>query len=654
MNELEKLKKFSLKEFLSSQGFEFRGDQTLCPFHNDKVPSLQVSQKNGVWLWYCFSCQTGGSIIDFVMKRDGVDEREAIKKLARHFGLNNEVKNDKPKVTAEYPYHDAAGNLLYKVFRFEPKAFKADRKVVPAGQVLFRLPEVLKTSEVWLLEGEKDVLTAEKLGLVATTAPFGKGNWKPQFTEALAGKVVYLCPDADVSDSEVEKRAREIKKKATRVKIIRLPGLDPSRGLKDLTDWVEKLNDTKTHEELGFRLRKIAAEAPEFREPKMPLGIKNSFLEAYVDSVSQVTDAPPIFILFSGLGLLSGVANKFFFYYPRKMPLNLYILLLAPSTFYRKSVTIDIATDYLNEVNPTLVLPESFTSEALLDILTKQSRGLLTWRELIQVKEFQFGSEYNRGLPSLLTDLFDFKPKIRRFTKGEGELIVENPIISILAAGISSWLVENLKKIDFQGGIWTRFLFVPIEEVERPFHLPKQFVLDPFVLEKLRALDKKEPAPMDLSLIYPLLQTWGEKHQKQSLRLDNDLLKSTFQRLEVALIKLACLLQVAEDGLTVVSPEAFKEAEKIIGWLKERLPVFFEEEVAFGEFDRERAKVIRIIRHYGEIERSALLRKTHLKIKVFDEIAKQLANEGYIKWEFRKKSDAQRRTQVFILNEDQQ
>jgi hypothetical protein len=651
MEMITKLKQINLKEFLTTQGLKFTGNKALCPFHNDRVPSLEVSQRDGIWLWFCFACQTGGTIIDFVMKRDGVDEKEAIKKLAQQFGLDNEIKA-KPKIIAEYEYHDAAGNLLYKILRFEPKAFKADRKVAPADQVLFRLPQVIKASEVWLLEGEKDVLTAEKCGLIATTAPFGKGNWKPQFSEALAGKVVHFCPDADVPEHEVIARAQEIKKKARAVKIIRLPGLDPSRGLKDLTDWVENY-DSKSYEELGAWLRRIAAETPEFREPKTPLGIKNSFLEAYVDSVSQVTDAPPIFILFSGLGLLSGVANKFYFYYPRKTPLNLYILLLAPSTFYRKSVTIDIATDYLTEVNPNLILPESFTSEALLEILTKQNRGLLTWRELIQVKEFQFGSEYNRGLPSLLTDLFDFKPKIRRYTKGEGELVVESPIISILAAGISTWLVENLKKVDFQGGIWTRFLFVPIEESERSFQLPKQFSLDPFIIEKLRALDEKEACSMDLSPILPLLQAWGEKHQQESLNLSDELLKATFQRLEVALIKIACLLQLGEDGLTTVSPEAFREAEKIIGWLKERLPVFFEEEIAFGEFDREKAKILRIIRQKKEIERSALLRRTRLKIKIFDEITKQLLNEGFIHWEYRQKPEARRKVQVFIINKDQ-
>jgi hypothetical protein len=645
MEMITKLKQINLKEFLTTQGLKFTGNKALCPFHNDKVPSLEVSQKDGIWLWFCFACQTGGTIIDFIIKRDGVNEKEAIKKLVQHFGLDNEIKA-KPRIIAEYEYHDAAGNLLYKVLRFEPKAFKADRKVAPADQVLFRLPQVLKASEVWLVEGEKDVLTAEKCGLIATTAPFGKGNWKPQFTEALAGKAVHFCPDGDVPEHEVIKRAQEIKKKARAVKIIRLPGLDPSRGLKDLTDWVE-LHDSKTYEELSAWLRRIAAETPEFREPRVPLGIKNSFLEAYIDSVSQVTDAPPVFILFSGLGLLSGVANKFYFYYPRKTPLNLYILLLAPSTFYRKSVTIDIATDYLTEVNPNLILPESFTSEALLEILTKQNRGLLTWRELIQVKEFQFGSEYNRGLPSLLTDLFDFKPKIRRYTKGEGELVIENPIISILAAGISTWLVENLKKVDFQGGIWTRFLFVPIEESERPFQLPKQFNLDPFIIEKLRALDEKEACPIDLSAIYPLLQAWGEKHQQESLRLENDLLKATFQRLEVALIKIACLLQLGEDGLTTVSPEAFKEAEKIVAWLKERLPIFYQEEICFDEFQKLRVRALRAIKKAGKIPHSTLLRNLSVEAKKLNQVINQLTQEELVSIQWLK-TEAKKNVKTYV------
>ncbi|MDI6848698.1 MAG: DUF3987 domain-containing protein [Candidatus Saccharicenans sp.] len=496
-------------------------------------------------------------------------------------------------------------------------------------QVLYRLPEVLRAEEVWLVEGEKDADNLSKLGLVATTAPFGVNHWKDEFSDALKGKKVRICLDIG-TEKLAERRAASITRAgASEVKIIGLPGLEKEG--QDISDWIE-MQDSKTNEELREWLGALAAETPAYELPGGSLKVKNSFLNTYINSVSEVTDAPEVFILFSALGLLSGICNKHFFYYPRKTPLNLYILLLAPSTFYRKSVTIDIATDYLNEVDKNLLLPESFTSEALLEILSKHNRGLLTWRELIQVKEFQFGSEYNRGLPSLLTDLFDFKPRLRRWTKGEGETTIEEPILSILAAGISTWLVENLKKIDFQGGIWTRFLFVPVEEVEtRKFRLPQEFSLNEKVVEKLKKLNALEPQRMNLSKIYPLLERWGEKHQEQTLRLDNDLLKASFQRLEVALLKIACLLQLAGNESTTVEPETFQQAAKIIEWLKRRLPEFFEEEVRFTESERALIKIKKLLRREDKLSKGGILRRAHLPARAVDEALKQLMEEEQVK-----------------------
>ena len=51
-----------------------------CPFHDDQTPSLVVSpQKN---LWHCLgACQTGGSVVDWVMRAEGVSFRHAVELL---------------------------------------------------------------------------------------------------------------------------------------------------------------------------------------------------------------------------------------------------------------------------------------------------------------------------------------------------------------------------------------------------------------------------------------------------------------------------------------------------------------------------------------------------------------------------------------------
>jgi len=43
----------------------------LCPFHDDREPSLVISPKTN--LWHCLgACQMGGSVIDWVMQAEGV------------------------------------------------------------------------------------------------------------------------------------------------------------------------------------------------------------------------------------------------------------------------------------------------------------------------------------------------------------------------------------------------------------------------------------------------------------------------------------------------------------------------------------------------------------------------------------------------------
>lgn len=458
-------------------------------------------------------------------------------------------------------------------------------------------------------------------------------------------KEVRICLDIG-AEKEAEKRAASILKAgAKEVKIITLPDLEKEGS--DISDWINN-HDSQTNEDLKAQLEKIAEEAPCFELPGGKLRINNSFLNLYIDSISHITDAPEIFILFAGLGLLSAVCNKFYFNYPRKTTLNLYILLLAPSTFYRKSVMIDIVSDYLSEVNEELLLPDSFTSEALLHILSKHNRGLLAWRELIQVKEFQFGSDYNKSLPSLLTDLFDFKAQVRRWTKTDGETIINNPIISILAAGISTWLIDGLKQIDFQGGIWTRFLFIPVKEDNgRKFQLPKEFTTIPAIVDKLKRLNELEAQKIDISEIYPILQRWGEHHHNQAKMLDNDLLKATFQRLEVALLKIACLLQLSDDETTIVKPKAFNEAVKVIEYLKRILPPFFEEEIVFTEYDRNRIRILNYVKQKSEVGHRELRRFSHFETKNLNKIINQLTGEELIGVKFGERTGPGPRAKIY-------
>jgi DNA primase len=60
--------------------------QGLCPFHTEKTPSFSVNPAKQIF--YCFGCGVGGDVIDFLMKKEGMNFPEAVRDLARRVGVH--------------------------------------------------------------------------------------------------------------------------------------------------------------------------------------------------------------------------------------------------------------------------------------------------------------------------------------------------------------------------------------------------------------------------------------------------------------------------------------------------------------------------------------------------------------------------------------
>jgi DNA primase catalytic core len=96
-SEIDRLKReVSLQRLVEAQGIALARHGAdllgLCPFHQDREPSLVVSPKKN--LWHCLgACQTGGSVIDWVMRSRGVSFRHAAELL----------RNDHPSLATPAP-----------------------------------------------------------------------------------------------------------------------------------------------------------------------------------------------------------------------------------------------------------------------------------------------------------------------------------------------------------------------------------------------------------------------------------------------------------------------------------------------------------------------------------------------------------------------
>ncbi len=182
------------------------GWQARCPAHEDREPSLSISNGGGKVLLFCHA----GCSLESVVAALGLNIGDLFDE-----GVPEQVRS---RIVTTYGYTDENGTLLYEVVRFAPKNFRQRRpdgsggwfwKLDDTRRVLYRLPEVLAVAQeqgtVYICEGEKDadaVLewvdeNADALPITATTNPGGAGKWREEYTNALKGAHVIVVADRD-------------------------------------------------------------------------------------------------------------------------------------------------------------------------------------------------------------------------------------------------------------------------------------------------------------------------------------------------------------------------------------------------------------------------------------------------------------------------
>jgi hypothetical protein len=166
-------------------------------------------------------------------------------------------------------YRNADGSDAGAVLRWDlPNERKEIRQVacVPDGWItsampeprpLYRLPDIIDATEIWICEGEKAADAAALLGLQATTSAGGsnaaeKSDWTP-----LDGKTVYIVPDNDQAGEKYAGEVVELIRKQAPNATVRVNRLKedwpaiPDGG--DIFDWQEQF-DTASAEMLRARL----------------------------------------------------------------------------------------------------------------------------------------------------------------------------------------------------------------------------------------------------------------------------------------------------------------------------------------------------------------------------------------------------------------
>lgn len=236
-----------------------------CPSHEDSNPSLKIAEgERGAVLTCHAGCSTEDIVTTLGLKMrdlfadepapDGPITRAPKPQpnpVSQPKGQSGKVYSGQQdwNITASYDYRDVDGTLLYQVIRKEPKQFLQRRPDGAGGwiykvakqvkRVPYRLPELLATENVFVVEGEKDADRLWAMDVPATCNAGGAGKWGASESKALAAacvqRVIIIPDNDDAGHKHAQDVAAKCKKAGLAVSVVDLPDAI-HHG--DVSDWL--------------------------------------------------------------------------------------------------------------------------------------------------------------------------------------------------------------------------------------------------------------------------------------------------------------------------------------------------------------------------------------------------------------------------------
>lgn len=131
--------------------------------------------------------------------------------------------------------------------RYENGEYKTGLNGQKAG--LYNVTELIlnQQDDIWIVEGEKDVDTLKKNGILAVSPPNGAGYWRAAFNQYFRKRNVIIVPDNDEQGKKhLEKVAKNLRKAARTVRLLDLTNIFPDlKKGGDISDVFEELENAK-------------------------------------------------------------------------------------------------------------------------------------------------------------------------------------------------------------------------------------------------------------------------------------------------------------------------------------------------------------------------------------------------------------------------
>lgn len=248
------------------------------------------------------------------------------------------------------------------------------------------------------------------------------------------------------------------------------------------------------------------------------------WLKEYVAWAGGVANQTPLnFHLAAGLWLMSLViGRRCHLYVPwgGKTYPHLYIMSIAPSTYYRKSTGMKIAADIARDHLPHLLMPNPGSQESFISILAghppKNMDNLLPYEskrildsqpfagqqglvrdEIAGLFKSMSGKDYMAGLKDDILAMYDAPSEHPFYTQSKGLVTVRNVAMSIIGSTTPSELAISISSEDWTNGLLARFILLAPEEnyTERERTYQPEFPSS--LLQHWRAVFHALPKPPD-------------------------------------------------------------------------------------------------------------------------------------------------------------
>jgi hypothetical protein len=300
---------------------------------------------------------------------------------------------------------------------------------------------------------------------------------------------------------------------------------------------------------------------------------------------STANETPLLFHEGAGLWLAAlAIGRRLYIYAPwgQEVFPNVFVMLVAVSTYYRKSAGLSLAGKVARAAVPHLLLPQPGSPEAFMSMLGSilppnfesfptttrdrlnkgnafaAQRGIL--RDELSALFKSFGRDFMSGMKELLMQLYDCPEHLDSQTNQRGLVVIHNAALSLLGAATPAELSVSLSPGDWHNGALARFLLLTPEPHYQTRATADDNRVPDHLITPLRALHEALPMPPEpqasgeqptgeawslaATAIWPAMRAY-ERALRDMTAPDSaldDRLRATYGRLHVQALKAAIIL----------------------------------------------------------------------------------------------------------------